>query len=98
MSTYDPGQPVIRVSDILSTEVNGETVLLSLERQRYFGMRTTSQRVWQLLEAPRTLAQICDQLVSEYDIEPRACEREAEVFMRDLWQQQLIRPIDPANH
>ena len=97
MNTYDPSEPVVRVVDILSTEVNGQTVLLSIEQQKYFSMGSTSQRVWQLLKAPCTLAQICERLVQEYEIEPQACEREAEIFLRDLWEQRLIRASD-TNH
>ena len=97
MNSFDPREPVVRVADILSTEVNGQTVLLSIEQQKYFSMRTTSQRVWELLEAPCTLAQICEKLVQEYDVEPQACEREAETFLRDLWEQRLIRSGE-TNH
>ena len=98
MNPYLPDEPVIRVADILSTEIKGELVLLSVERQKYFSLRTTSQRIWELLEEPRTLAQICKRLVEEYDIEPQACEREAEIFLRNLWDERLIRPVGAANH
>ena len=33
--------------DVLSQEVNGETVLLDLEGESYFGLNEVGTRVWQ---------------------------------------------------
>jgi hypothetical protein len=92
MSAYDPSQPVIRSAEIPSTELKGETVLLSLEQQSYFGLRSTSQRIWQLLEHPHTLQQLRDELLQEYAVDAQQCERELAVFMQGLWQARLIQP------
>ncbi len=97
MNVYDPNQPVVRVTDVASTELKGETVLLSLEQQSYYGLRSTSQRIWQLLEQPHTLEQLRDELLQEYRVDAQQCEREIEAFMQRLWQARLIRPcMQPA--
>jgi hypothetical protein len=98
MSNYPRSEPVIRRSELPGTELHGETVLLSLEQQSYYGLRSTSQRIWQLLEQPCTLQQILDALLLEYDVERQQCEREVGDFMQRLWDAQLIAPIHGAQH
>lgn len=96
MSNYRPSEPVVRRPAIPSTELRDETVLLSLEQQSYFSMRATSQRIWQLLEQPRTLQQLLDALLLEYEVDPRQCEREVTAFMDSLWAAGLIQPASTS--
>ena len=91
MPGYNPSEPVVRRPALPSTELREETVLLSLERQSYYGMRATSQRIWQLLEQPRTLQQLLAVLLLEYEVDPRQCEREVTTFMASLWDAGLIQ-------
>ena len=96
--SYIPNEPVIRRAELPSTELQGETVLLSLEQQSYFGLRTTSQRIWQMLEQPCTLQRILDTLLSEYAVDAQQCEREVTAFMQRLWEARLIVPASNATH
>jgi len=54
--------------EVLSQEVNGETVLLDLEGESYFGLNEVSTRVWQLLQLEHSVAGIVDTLLDEYDV------------------------------
>ena len=96
MPSYSPSEPVVRRPAIPSTELPDETVLLSLERQSYFGMRATSQRIWQLLEQPRTLQQLLDTLLLEYEVDPQQCKCEVAAFMDSLWAAGLIQPASTS--
>ena len=42
--------------EVLSQEVNGETLLLDLEGESYFGLNEVGTRIWQLLQAAPTVA------------------------------------------
>ncbi|MBA3691704.1 MAG: PqqD family protein [Actinobacteria bacterium] len=54
----------------VSSDVAGETVILELDRGVYYGLADVGARVWELLREPRTVAEIRDVVVSEYDVEP----------------------------
>jgi hypothetical protein len=95
---YSPIEPVIRRAALPSTELQGETVLLSLEQESYFGLRATSQRIWQMLEQPCTLEQILSTLLSEYQVDRQQCECEVTAFMQRLWEARLIVPASRATH
>jgi hypothetical protein len=53
--------------EVLSQEVNGETVLLDLEGESYFGLNEVGTRIWQLLKAEPTVAETLSTLSDEYD-------------------------------
>lgn len=80
------------VSDeVVAREVNGEVVLLDLNSGQYFGLDAVGGRIWQLLsDAPRTLAQICDQIESEFDAPRERIEADLLTLAKQLQEQELI--------
>jgi coenzyme PQQ synthesis protein D (PqqD) len=55
---------------VITRELSGETVLLNLESGVYYGLDTVGTRVWQLITQGRTIANVCDTMVEEYDVAP----------------------------
>jgi hypothetical protein len=59
----------IRISeDVLSQEVAGETVLLDLASESYFGLDEVGTRVWQMLKTGMLKEAIVDTLLADYDV------------------------------
>ena len=59
----------IRISaDVLSQEVAGETVLLDLASESYFGLDEVGTRVWQMLKTGRDPEVIVESLLTEYEV------------------------------
>ncbi len=54
--------------EVLSQEVNGETVLLDLQGESYFGLNEVGTRIWQLLKSEQTIAEALSTLSDEYDV------------------------------
>ena len=54
--------------DVISQEVSGETVLLDLESENYFGLDAIGTRIWQLIKETNELQSIFDTLLEEYDV------------------------------
>jgi len=48
-------------------EVASEAVLLSLETGEYFGLNEVAASVWRLIQTPRTVAELRDALMLEYE-------------------------------
>ncbi|MGI9078539.1 MAG: PqqD family peptide modification chaperone [Gemmatimonadaceae bacterium] len=62
----------------------------------YFGLEGTGPRIWALLEEPRSVQQVCDNLMQEYDIDADACRIEVCKFLEELRRAQLVRIHDNA--
>ena len=59
-----------RSDEALFQEVDGESVLLDLSSERYFGLDPVGTRIWSLLEDHDSLQAIADILCEEYDADP----------------------------
>ena len=79
------------VSDeVLSQEVNGETVLLDLEGESYFALNAVGTRIWQLLQSEQTLAEVLDTLSAEYDVGREQLEIELSELLGQLTDAGLV--------
>ena len=77
-------------TDVLAQELAGETVLLDLASESYFGLDTVGTRIWQLLEQGRGQEEIVDTLLGEYDVERGVLERDVEELLGRLSDSGLI--------
>lgn len=84
------GDRYSQMSGMLVSDMNGEKVLLSVEKGKYYNLGETGGRIWELLDTPRTIAQIADRLREEYDIEPGLCTEQVHSFVQSLLAEQLV--------
>ncbi len=88
MATLDSA---IRIApDVLGQEVQGESVLLHLGRESYFGLNPLGTVVWQRLQAGMTLRGIHALIQQEYDVESAVLERDLLDLISDLANAGLI--------
>lgn len=55
-------------TEVLVQELDGESVLLNLESERYFGLDDVGTRVWNLLSEHRLLERVCEEMQKEFDV------------------------------
>lgn len=58
---------VSRSPSVLTAEVDGEIVMMSIEEGRYFGLDDIASDIWKRLEAPLSFAALIDALAADYD-------------------------------
>jgi len=73
------------------TPVHDELVLAQGERDTYFRLDATGKKIWELLETPKTIRALCDELLTEYHVERTVIEIEVLAFLADLERQELIQ-------
>ena len=71
---FHPSGKLSLSADVLSQEVKGETVLLDLASEQYFGLDDVGTRVWQLLGEGKSLDELLCILLEEYDVERERLE------------------------
>lgn len=76
---------------VLAREVGEETVILDLESGTYFGLDPVGARMWQLMGEGRSLGEVCDVVLAEYDVTRADLERDVLKLAGDLHEQKLIR-------
>lgn len=55
--------------EVMCQEVNGETVLLDLKSESYFGLDQTGTRIWQLIQENGDLQSAFKTVLEEYSVE-----------------------------
>ncbi|RKZ05194.1 PqqD family protein, partial [Candidatus Fermentibacteria bacterium] len=60
----------IKISDqVLSQEVSGETVLLDLGSEFYFGLDKTGTRIWELLQSGLSIEELIGKMLDEFEVD-----------------------------
>jgi coenzyme PQQ synthesis protein D (PqqD) len=67
-----------------------EAVMMSVSAGRYYGLNAVAARIWELLERPRTIAELCALLQEEFEIDARTCEAEVLIFVDDLIGNEIV--------
>jgi hypothetical protein len=75
----------------MTAVVDGETVMFSADQGSYFGLDEVGTRVWELLEEPRSIDDVCATLLEEYDVEADTCRRDVAAVVEQLRDAQLVR-------
>lgn len=82
---------VVRVpEDVLVSELDGESVLLKLKSESYFGLDDTGTRLWELLVSSGTVQGAYDAALSEFDVDPDHLRADMSELLDNLIQRGLI--------
>lgn len=84
------------VSDQVSTSLEDETVILHLKDGVYYGLDPVGSRIWNLLQEPRTVQDIRNIILNEYDVDPQRCEQDLLHLLKKLANRGLIEVKDGA--
>ena len=87
---------VVAAKEQVSCNLAEEAVILNLKAGVYYGLNPVGARIWNLIQEPRTVDEIRDAILEEYDVDPDRCERDLLVLLRDLAAKELIRTKDEA--
>ena len=77
--------------DVLFQEVGGETVLLDLESEQYFGLDAVGSRIWQLLGEGMGTEAVVETLLLEYEVERDALAADVAALLEQLAEAGLVR-------
>jgi len=70
--------------DHLVAELSGEMVILHVEKGVYYGLDKLGTRVWRLIQEPRTIDELVQTILKEYEVEPEQAERDLVALVQDL--------------
>lgn len=65
-------------------EVDGELVLLDMQSENYFGLDAVASKIWQILNADKSLAETAEILQEIYDVDESTLRRDLETFVQQL--------------
>ncbi|MFZ1573727.1 MAG: PqqD family protein [Chromatiaceae bacterium] len=77
---------------VMARTVGEETVILDVASGTYFGLDLVGARMWQLMDDGKTLAEICDLMLEEYEVSREELERDILKLAQELAARGVIGP------
>jgi len=84
LGAISPSSIVVAANDQVSSDLAGETVVLSMRSAEYYGLDEVGSRIWELVRNPIRVSAIVDAILSEYEVEPAQCESDTLAFLGRL--------------
>ena len=78
---------------ILTADVDGELVMMSMQAGNYYSIGGIGPLIWALLDQPRSLDELIDAVVADYDVQRERCAADVAAFIEELAGLNLIEPI-----
>jgi hypothetical protein len=81
---------VVAAREQISADLEGETVILGIDKALYYGIDEVGASIWKLLKEPVPVGAIRDRITEEYDVDSATCERDVIAFLERLEAESLI--------
>ncbi len=76
--------------DVLFQDLAGESVLLNLQSEKYFGLDDVGTQMWQALTEAESIQAAYDMLLAEYDVEPEQLQQDLDNLIENLVEHGLV--------
>jgi hypothetical protein len=84
-------ETITRADGWMAAWVDDELVMMSADSRFYLSLSGSGGRIWELLEKPRTLMDLCEALAVTYAVKPADVRDEVCAFLEKLRLQNAIQ-------
>ena len=81
---------VVAAKDQISCDLAGEAAVLNIKSGVYYGLDAVGARIWKLIQQPRSVEEVREALVGEYEVESERCESDVLALLEKLLDEGLI--------
>jgi hypothetical protein len=85
---------IARNREPVTVEVDGTAAMMSLLQGKYYGLDAIGTRIWELVEQPIRVGELCDTLMEEFAVDRDTCERDVLDFIAALAGENLVELRD----
>jgi hypothetical protein len=86
----DRSTRIVASSQQVSSALAGESVILNLQSGTYYGLNEVGSSIWQRIQHPITILNLCDEITSEFDVDSNICEVEVLRLVAEMIDAQLV--------
>ncbi len=81
---------VARAAKALAARLNDEVVIFQTDRGTYLKLNAQASAVWDLLEEPTTLGQLCERLQERYAVAPETCRADVTAVLEQMRREAVV--------
>jgi hypothetical protein len=82
---------ISRSPSVLTAEVDGEVVMMSIQHGRYFGLDDIGSDIWRRIEPPCSFAELIDRLAADYDADRATIAADVHGLLGRMAEQDVVR-------
>lgn len=89
--TITPDTKLQRINEVVATDMNGETVMMHIDKGSYFAISGSGSHIWAALEKPVTKGEVIAQLQDEFETDDvEDLDAIVSTFLASLLKQELV--------
>lgn len=85
---------VVRSEGMMTAPVDQEIVILNMAGNNYISLDAVGRRIWELLENPVCIADLCRMLAAEFEATEDQISEDVLPFLAELEQESLVRVVN----
>jgi len=79
-----------RNEDILASDLDGEKVMMSIQKGEYYGLGKTGTFIWDNIQEPILISDLVHLITEKYSVSKEQCLKDIIPFLTDLVEKELI--------
>lgn len=87
---------VVATKEQVSSSINEDTVILNIKSGVYYSLNNVGSSIWNLIQQPKTIEEIRESLINEYEVDSTQCDREVLALLQELESVGLIEVSNEA--
>lgn len=81
---------VMQNKDIDVSDLNGEKVMMNIDKGEYFSLNSLGSRIWEIIDKPKKINEVINTLLEEYEVSEEECKENVMNFLDVLKHVDLI--------
>src|ERR1700688_4965668 len=81
---------ISRSPSVLTAEVGGEIVMMSIEQGHYFGLDDIGSDIWKRLDSPCAFADLVDRLAADYDADRASIAADVRTLLEGMAERDVV--------
>jgi hypothetical protein len=82
---------ISRSPSVLTAEVDGEVVMMSIEQGQYFGLDDIGSDIWKRLDSPCAFGDLINRLAADYDADRASIAADVRALLESMAERDVVR-------
>ncbi len=82
---------VVRHPDLVFAQMGDEVVMMSQDQNDYLGLNAVASVIWDKLEQPRQVGDVCKELLEQFEVTQDQCEADVVRFVEQMLERELVQ-------
>ncbi len=84
---------VVSESGFIVSNIDDEIIMMSIKREKYFGLDSVASEIWKMLKTPLVVGDIVAQLADQYDSGEEKISEDVLRFLNILLKEGMIKVV-----